>query len=206
MVLGDKNIVLYGREYIYDVLCGVKVRISPHSFYQVNRNMAEKLYQKAAEYAEPQGKNILDLYCGAGTIGLSMAKEAKSIIGVEIVEAAVKDAQINAAENQITNARFICGDAAVAAKQLKQENITADVVILDPPRKGCSEDLIKTVATDFAPERIVYVSCDVATLARDTAILETLGYKLQEYTPVDMFPRTAHVETVAFMIKEETEK
>ena len=201
VVLGDKNIVLYGREYIYDVLCGVKVRISPHSFYQVNRNMAEKLYQKAAEYAEPQGKNILDLYCGAGTIGLSMAKEAKSIIGVEIVEAAVEDAQINAAENQITNARFICGDAAVAAKQLKQENITADVVILDPPRKGCSEDLLKTVATDFAPERIVYVSCDVATLARDTAILETLGYKLQEYTPVDMFPRTAHVETVVQLVR-----
>lgn len=201
VVLGDKNILLYGREYIYDVLCGVRVRISPHSFYQVNHNMAERLYQKAAEYAEPHGKNILDLYCGAGTIGLSMAREAKSIIGVEIVDAAVRDAEINARENGVENARFICGDAAKAAEQLKNENISADVVILDPPRKGCEEALLKTVATDFAPERIVYVSCDVATLARDTAILESLGYKLQEYTPCDLFPRTAHCEVVSYFVQ-----
>ena len=197
VILGDKNILLYGREYIYDVLCGIKVRISPDSFYQVNHGMAEKLYKKAAEYAAADGKNILDLYCGAGTIGLSMAKGAKSVIGVEIVEAAVRDATDNATDNGIDNARFICGDAAQAAKQLKQENITADVVILDPPRKGCEEDLLETVANGFKPERIVYVSCDVATLARDTAILENLGYKLQEYTPVDMFPRTAHTECCA---------
>ena len=201
VVLGDKNILLYGRDYIYDILCGVKVRISPHSFYQVNHDMAELLYKKAAEYACPDGKNILDLYCGAGTIGLSMADKAKSIIGVEIVEAAVHDANINAQENGVTNARFICGDAAKAAEQLKYENIRTDIVILDPPRKGCEEGLLKTVATDFAPERIVYVSCDVATLARDTAILESLGYKLKEYTPVDLFPRTAHCECVALMIK-----
>lgn len=198
VVLGDKNILLYGREYIYDILCGVKVRISPHSFYQVNHDMAERLYKKAAEYAKPQGKNILDLYCGAGTIGLSMAHAAKSIIGVEIVDAAVRDANINARENGLTNARFICGDAAKAAEQLKQENISADVVILDPPRKGCDESLLYTVANDFAPERIVYVSCDVATLARDTAILESLGYKLQEYTPCDLFPRTSHCEVVSY--------
>ncbi len=197
VVLGDKNIVLYGREYIYDILCGIKVRISAHSFYQVNHDMAERLYKKAAEYAKPEGKNILDLYCGAGTIGLSMAKCAKSVIGVEIVEAAVRDANINAKENGITNAEFICGDAARAAEQLKKENIFADVVIIDPPRKGCEESLLNTVANDFAPERIVYVSCDVATLARDTAILENMGYKLREYTPADLFPRTAHVETVA---------
>lgn len=202
VVLGDKNILLYGREYIYDVLCGVRVRISPHSFYQVNHDMAERLYKKAAEYAEPQDKNILDLYCGAGTIGLSMAREAKSIIGVEIVDAAVRDAEINARENGVENARFICGDAAKAAEQLKNENISADVVILDPPRKGCDEALLKTVANDFAPERIVYVSCDVATLARDTAILESLGYKLQEYTPCDLFPRTAHCETIAWFCKQ----
>lgn len=201
VVLGDKNICLYGNEYIYDILCGVKVRISPHSFYQVNHDMAERLYQKAAEYAQPENKNILDLYCGAGTIGLSMAKKAKSIIGVEVVEAAVHDAETNAKENGFLNTRFICGDAALAAKQLKQENISADVVILDPPRKGCEEVLLHTVAKDFAPERIVYVSCDVATLARDTAILENLEYKLQEYTPVDLFPRTAHCETVALFIK-----
>lgn len=201
VVLGDKNICLYGNEYIYDILCGVKVRISPHSFYQVNHDMAERLYQKAAEYAQPENKNILDLYCGAGTIGLSMAKKAKSIIGVEVVEAAVHDAETNAKENGFLNTRFICGDATLAAKQLKQENISADVVILDPPRKGCEEVLLHTVAKDFAPERIVYVSCDVATLARDTAILENLEYKLQEYTPVDLFPRTAHCETVALFIK-----
>ena len=201
VVLGDKNILLYGSEYIYDILCGVRVRISPHSFYQVNHDMAETLYKKAAEYAEPCGKNILDLYCGAGTISLSMANCAKSIIGVEIVEAAVRDANINAQENGISNARFICGDAAKAAMQLKDENIKADVVILDPPRKGCEEALLTTVAQDFAPERIVYVSCDVATLARDTAILEKMGYKLLEYTPVDLFPRTAHVETVALFVR-----
>lgn len=201
VVLGQKNVLLSGREYIYDVLCGVKVRISPHSFYQVNHDMAQLLYKKAAEYANPDGKNVLDLYCGAGTIGLSMANVARSIIGVEIVDAAVKDANINAKENNITNARFICGDAAKAAEQLKNENISADVVILDPPRKGCEEALLKTVANDFAPERIVYVSCDVATLARDTAILEKTGYILKEYTPVDLFPRTAHVETVALFEK-----
>lgn len=201
VVLGDKNVLLYGREYIYDILCGVKIRISPHSFYQVNHDMAELLYKKAAEYAKPVGKNVLDLYCGAGTIGLSMASEAKSIIGVEIVDAAVQDANTNARENGIKNARFICCDAAKAAEQLKREKITADVVILDPPRKGCEEALLKTVANDFVPERIVYVSCDVATLARDTAILESFGYNLQEYTPVDLFPRTAHVETVALFVK-----
>ena len=197
VVLGDENILIYGREYIYDILCGVKVRISPHSFYQVNHDMAERLYEKAVEYAQPQDKNILDLYCGAGTIGLSMAHEAKSIIGVEIVEAAVRDAEVNAHENGIDNARFICGDAARAAEQLKHENISADVVILDPPRKGCEDALLKTVANDFSPETIVYVSCDVATLARDTEILETLGYSLIEYTPVDLFPRTPHCEVVS---------
>lgn len=202
VVLGDKNILLYGREHIYDLLCGVKVRISPHSFYQVNHDMAEMLYKKAAEYAKPQGKNVLDLYCGAGTIGLSMANTAKSIIGVEIVEAAVRDANINAKENGVNNARFICGDAARAAEQLKNEGTTADIVILDPPRKGCEAALLYTVANDFAPERIVYVSCDVATLARDTAILETMGYTLVEYTPVDLFPRTAHVETVALFVRQ----
>ncbi len=201
VVLGDKNICIFGKEYIHDILCGVKVRISPHSFYQVNHDMAECLYKKAAQYTEPKGKNILDLYCGAGTIGLSMAREAKSIIGVEIVDAAVRDANINAKENGIHNARFICGDATTAAEQLKKESIIADVVILDPPRKGCDEQLLKTVAQDFAPERIVYVSCDVATLARDTWVLENMGYKLQEYTPVDLFPRTAHVETVALLVR-----
>lgn len=201
VVLGEENIFLFGREFIYDILCGVHVRISPNSFYQVNHDMAELLYKKAKQYAEPSGKNILDLYCGAGTIGLSMADSAKSIIGVEIVPDAVKDAEINAKENNISNARFICGDAAKAAEQLKLENIAPDAVILDPPRKGCENTLLKTVAVDFAPETIVYISCDVATLARDTAILEGYGYKLQEYTPVDLFPRTNHVECASKFVR-----
>lgn len=201
VVLGDKNVFIFGREYITDILCGVHVRISPHSFYQVNHDMAELLYKKAEQYAEPSGKNVLDLYCGAGTIGLSMADKAKSIIGVEIVPDAVNDAEINARENGILNARFICGDAALAAERLKLENVSADVVILDPPRKGCENSLLKTVAVDFAPGTIVYVSCDVATLARDTAVLEGYGYKLQEYTPVDLFPRTNHVECASKFIR-----
>lgn len=201
VILGEKNILLYGKEYIEDILCDVKVRISPLSFYQVNRDMAEVLYNKAAEYAEPENKNILDLYCGAGTIGLSMAKRAKHIIGVEIIPDAIRDAKINAKENNIDNAEFICSDAAKAAIDLKKRNIKPDVVLVDPPRKGCEEALLNTVAKDFSPERIVYVSCDPATLSRDAKILETLGYSLQEYTPVDLFPRTSHVETTALFLQ-----
>lgn len=201
VVLGDKNILLYGRDYIYDILCGVKVRLSAAAFYQVNHEMAQLLYERVAQYAKPDSKNILDLYCGAGTIGLSMAKRAKSIMGVEIVEAAVADAKENARENGIKNARFICADAALAAENLRREGYKADVVILDPPRKGCEQKLLETVAFAFAPKRIVYVSCSPATLARDTAYLTENGYKLLEYTPVDLFPRTAHVETVALFVK-----
>ena len=201
VILGDKCTVLYGEAYITDILCDVKVRISPLSFYQVNRDMAEVLYRKAAEYADAQGKDILDLYCGAGTIGLSMANSAKSIIGVEIVPQAIEDAKINAKQNGIENARFICADAAAAAVMLAQEGIEPKVVIVDPPRKGCSAELLSVIANDFAPERIVYVSCDPATLARDAANLREYGYELQEYTPVDLFPRTSHVETVAYFIK-----
>ncbi len=206
VILGDSCKVLYGDETITDILSGIKVRLSPLSFYQVNRDMAEVLYKKTAEYAEPQDKNILDLYCGAGTIGLSMAKKAKSVIGVEIVPEAIKDAEFNAKANKIENARFICGDAAAAAGQLAKEKITPDVVIVDPPRKGCDAELLKTVTNDFNPERVVYVSCDPATLARDTAVLEEFGYKLQEYTAVDLFPRTSHVETVALFTNSNKDK
>ena len=163
--------------------------------------MAEKLYKKAAEYAKPNNKNILDLYCGAGTIGLSMAREAKSIIGVEIIPEAVKDAEFNAELNGIENARFICADAARAAEELAKENIKADVVIVDPPRKGCSADLIDTIANKFSPKRVVYVSCDPATLARDIKIFGDIGYKLIEYTPCDLFPRTSHCECCALLSK-----
>ena len=199
VILGDKCKVLYGGEYITDVLCGVKVRLSPLSFYQVNRTAAEKLYKKAAEYAKPEGRLVLDLYCGAGTIGLSMAKQAKRIIGAEIVPEAVEDAKYNARLNGIQNAEFICADAAKAAALLRDRGLKPDVVIIDPPRKGCSKELIDTVAEDFSPERVVYVSCDPATLARDIKLFRELGYTLKEYTPVDMFPRTAHVETVCLL-------
>ncbi len=202
VILGKECEVLYGENYITDILCGVKVRISPLSFYQVNRDMAECLYEKAAEYAECENKNVLDLYCGAGTIGLSMAKRAKSIVGVEIIPEAVEDAKFNAKNNGIENARFICADAAKAAEILKAEGYKPDVVIVDPPRKGCDEALLETIANGFSPERVVYVSCDSATLARDAKFLEEKGYKLIEYTPVDLFPRTAHCETIAYFISE----
>ena len=201
VILGKECVTLYGESYINDILCGVKVRISALSFYQVNHDMTEILYKQAVRYAQPEKKNILDLYCGAGTIGLSMAKQAQSIIGVEIIPEAILDAKQNALNNNIENARFICADAAQAAKQLSKENIHPDVVILDPPRKGCEESLLKTVAEKFSPQRIVYVSCDPATLARDCAVLKKFDYKLKEYTPVDLFPRTGHVETVSLFLK-----
>ena len=206
VILGDKCITLYGEDYITDILCGVKVRLSALSFYQVNRTMAEKLYEKACEYAAPENKNVLDLYCGAGTIGLSMAKYAQSIIGVEIIPEAVEDAKFNAKQNKISNARFICSDATKAAEQLSKENIKADVVIVDPPRKGLTAELIETISTNFGPERVVYVSCDPATFARDIKIFDSFGYKITEYTPADLFPRTAHVETVALLQRSYYEK
>ena len=202
VILSTKIKVLYGDGYIYDELSGVKIRLSPLSFYQVNHTMAEKLYKKAEEYAKPENKRVLDLYCGAGTIGLSLYKKAKEIIGVEIIPEAVKDAEYNAEINNINNARFICADAANAAKTLKNEGIKPDVVIVDPPRKGCSEDLLDTIAKDFSPERIVYVSCDPATLARDVNLLSQKGYILKEYTPFDLFPSTSHVETAALFLRD----
>lgn len=206
VVLGKENICIYGDGFINDTLSGVDVRLSPNSFYQVNRGMAERLYGIAKRYAEPKGKTVLDLYCGAGTIGLSMADEAKWIIGVEIVPDAVEDAKRNAETHGIANAEFICGDAKAAAERLRERKIKPDVVIVDPPRKGCEKELLCIIAQDFSPEKIVYVSCDPATLARDTAILTKLGYNLIEYTPVDLFPRTAHVETVALLSRQKVDE
>ncbi len=199
VVLGKKSRTLYGDGFITDILCSLKFKISPQSFYQVNRKGAELLYSKAAEYADLKGNEVLlDLYCGTGTIGLSMAHKAKSLIGVEIVPKAVEDAKENAKENGIKNARFICGDAAQAAETLKAEGLAPDVIIIDPPRKGCDKSLIKTIS-DMNPERVVYVSCDPATLARDLAVFAELGFIAREATPVDMFPRTAHVECVTWL-------
>ena len=201
VILGKKNTVLYGDGTIEDILCGKRFRISPLSFYQVNHDQAQRLYEKAAEFAiTPQTETVIDLYCGAGTIGLSLADKVKNVIGVEIVPEAIEDAKINAKLNGITNAEFICGDASLAAKELDERGIQPDTVIVDPPRKGCDEALLHTIA-DMAPERIVYVSCDPGTLARDLAILENLGYKALEVCPYDMFPRTVHVETVVQLVR-----
>ena len=202
VILGKECRAIYGDGYITDILCGVKVRLNALSFYQVNRKMAERLYEIAAELAECDQKTVFDLYCGAGTIGLSMAKRTKRIIGAEIIPEAVVDAEFNAAANGIDNAEFICADAADAAKKLAKKGIKPDVVIVDPPRKGLEDELPEFIATEFMPERIVYVSCDPATLARDAAKFEASGYKVKKIVPVDLFPRTHHVETVCLMVKE----
>jgi 23S rRNA (uracil1939-C5)-methyltransferase len=169
------------------------------SFYQVNRNQAETLYGIAKNYANLNGDEVLlDLYCGTGTIGLSMADKCKSLIGVEIVEDAIKDAVENAKLNNIDNARFICSDASETATKLQQEGVKPDVIIIDPPRKGCDSNLIDTIAK-FDPQRIVYVSCDSETLARDLKQFAEHNYSVKEITPVDLFSRTPHVECVALM-------
>lgn len=196
VILGSKNRVAYGDGFITDELCGLKFKISPFSFWQVNRRQAEKLYNKVKEYAGLSGgEALLDLYCGTGTIGLTMAKDCKTLIGVEIIEDAVRDAEQNAALNKIENARFICADAPEAAQKLKKEGVSPNVVVLDPPRKGCGEELVNTVA-EMSPDRVVYVSCDPATLARDLKFFAERGYRAVEVTPCDMFSRTAHVESV----------
>jgi len=197
VIVGKEFRTIYGNDYIKDILCGLEFRISPQSFYQVNRTQAERLYNIAGKYAELKSTDVLmDLYCGTGTIGLSLAKNCRELIGVEIVPEAIVNAKENARRNNISNARFICADAAKAAENLKREGINPDVVIIDPPRKGCDSALIHTIS-DMNPKRVVYVSCDPATLARDLKIFNEIGYKTQEVTPVDMFPRTAHVESVA---------
>ena len=199
VILGRKNRVAYGNGVISDMLCGLRFKISPFSFWQVNRSQAERLYEKAREYADLKGDEVLlDLYCGTGTIGLSMARDCGKLIGVEIIEDAVRDAEENAAINGVENARFICADASEAAEQLRNEGVRPDVVILDPPRKGCGEALVKTIR-GMAPHRVVYVSCDPATLARDLKYFDENGYQTEEVTPCDMFPRTAHVETVVLL-------
>ena len=201
VILGEKCVTLFGSDYITDILCGVKIRLSPLSFYQVNHTMAEKLYKKVAEYGRVEGKTVLDLYCGAGTIGLSLANKAKKVVGVEIIPEAIRDAKFNAQNNGIQNAEFYCMDATEFAEKSAKENLTADVIVVDPPRKGITEELINTIANKFKPDRVVYVSCDVATLARDIKIFGEKGYNLVEYTPADLFPRTSHCETVALLVK-----
>lgn len=195
-ILGDTFHTLYGPGYIEDTLCGLTFRLSPRSFYQVNHHQAQRLYQAAIELAKiSKTDTVLDLYCGVGTITLAMAAAAGQVIGVEVIPQAVEDAKANAQRNGITNAQFFCGDAGQAALKLEQEGVRPDVVVVDPPRKGLNADTIEALSR-MAPKRIVYVSCDPATLARDVALLKERGYTLQTALAADLFPRCAHVETV----------
>ncbi len=204
-VLGDEFITLYGPGYIEDTLCGLNFRLSPRSFYQVNHHQAQRLYEAAISQAEiTKNDLVLDLYCGVGTITLAMAKAAGKVIGVEVIEAAVQDAKDNAKRNGIENAEFFCGDAGKAALELEAKGIIPDVVVVDPPRKGLNADAIEAMAK-MSPRRIVYVSCDPATLARDVALLKEKGYCLKNAMAADLFPRCAHVESVVLLVRTDLE-
>ena len=200
-VLGDEFITLYGPGYIEDTLCGLSFRLSPRSFYQVNHHQAQRLYEAAIAQAEITKEDlVLDLYCGVGTITLAMAKAAGKVIGVEVVEAAVQDAKDNATRNGMDNAEFFCGDAVKAALELEAKGIKPDVIVVDPPRKGLNADTIEALHR-MSPRRIVYVSCDPATLARDVALLKERGYRLKNAMAADLFPSCAHVESIVCLIK-----
>lgn len=206
VILGKESKTLWGDDYISDELLGKKFVISPNSFYQVNHAQCEKLYSKARDYANLGGDEVLlDLYCGVGTIGLTMADSVKQLVGIEIIPQAIENAKINAKLNNIDNAKFICADAPKGAEILKSEGIKPDVIILDPPRKGCAPSLFDTVC-QMNPKRIVYVSCDSSTLARDLKILEEKGYKTKKVSAVDMFPRTPHIEAVCLLERENNRK
>ena len=195
-ILGDEFITLHGPGYIEDTLCGLNFRLSARSFYQVNHHQAQRLYEAAISQAEiTREDTVLDLYCGVGTITLCMAKAAGRVIGVEVIPQAVEDAKENAKRNGIENAEFFCGDAGQAALDLEAKGIKADVVVVDPPRKGLNADAIEALAR-FNPRRIVYVSCDPATLARDVALLKEKGYQVKNALAADLFPRCAHVESI----------
>ena len=198
-VLDGDFYTLWGRDGITDSLCGVSFDISPRAFFQINPPQAEKLYEKALEYADvDKTDTVLDLYCGAGTISLCLAKKTGKVIGAEIVPQAIENAKENAAANGITNAEFICADAGRAAQEFLRRGEAPKVIVVDPPRKGMDAGTVKTVCSMNA-ERIVYVSCNPSTLARDIVLFNENGYVLRKATAVDMFPRTSHVETVVLM-------
>ncbi len=204
VILGDRYRTLWGQDYLEEVLCGMTFRLSVPSFFQINLAQTEKLYAKAVEFASLTGtETVLDLYCGIGTISLAMARQAGQVIGAEIVPQAVEDAKDNCRRNGVENARFLCGDAGQVAFQLAQEGIRPQVVCVDPPRKGLGPE-VPAILASMNPDRIVYVSCDPATLARDVKRLEELGYHAEAAQAVDLFPRTAHVETVVLLSKQDT--
>lgn len=201
-VLSGKFRTLWGCADVTDTLCGFQFVLAPQAFYQINPPQAERLYALAVELAVPEhAGTVLDLYCGAGTISLCLSRRADRVIGAEIVPQAIENAKENAARNGVNNTEFICGDAGEAAEELKRRDVTPDAVVVDPPRKGMSEDAVRAVAA-MAPRRIAYVSCDCATLARDLKLFAALGYRTVSATPVDMFPRTSHVECVAALVRD----
>ena len=204
VILGEESVTLYGPGCIEDTLCGVPVRLGPLSFYQVNTLAAERLYGVAAEYAQLEPDDVLlDLYCGMGTIGLSMADHCRELIGVEIIPEAIDSAKANAArmgDAVAAKSRFFCADAGEAAARLAAEGLRPDVIMLDPPRKGCDETTLSAVV-QMSPRRVVYVSCNPSTAARDAAWLGQHGYRAEKVQPVDLFPRTKHVETVCLLSK-----
>lgn len=204
MVLGERNVVLYGKGYIEDELCGCRFRISPNSFYQVNPIQTEKLYQKGIELAGLTGKErVIDAYCGIGTIGLIAAPHAGEVIGVELNRDAVRDAVGNAKRNGIKNTRFYQGDAGKFMVAMAEEGEKADVVFMDPPRSGSDEEFMNSVVT-MQPEKIVYISCNPETQVRDMKYLTKKGYRVERICPVDMFPFTCHVETVVGLQRKDT--
>ena len=199
VILGDAYRTLWGRDWLEEELCGLTFRLSVPSFFQINRDQTERLYQLALEFAGLTGEEtVLDLYCGIGTITLCLAKRAGRVIGAEIVPAAIRDAKENAARNHIENAEFFCGDAAETAARLEAEGLRPDVITVDPPRKGLAPEVIGSIAA-MGPERVVYVSCDPATLGRDVKRFGELGYRAVRACAVDMFPATRHVESVVLL-------
>ena len=200
-VLGDKNKPLYGEGYIEDVLCGLKFRISPNSFYQVNSAQTQVLYKKAIQAAALTGKEtVIDAYCGIGTIGMAMASKAGKVLGIELNKDAVKDAKANAKRNRIENIRFAAADATEYMTQMSEKHEKVDVVVMDPPRSGSTEEFIQAVGK-LSPHRVIYVSCNPETLGRDLGWFKKQGYQALEAWPVDMFGWTEHVETVVLMSK-----
>lgn len=201
MVLGERNKPLYGEGYIEDVLCGLRFRISPNSFYQVNSAQTQVLYKKAIQAAGLTGKEtVVDAYCGIGTIGMAMASKAGKVLGIELNRDAVKDAKANAKRNNLNNIHFVAADATEYLTSMAQEGAKADVVVMDPPRSGSTEEFIQAVA-QLAPERVVYVSCNPETLGRDLESFKKVKYRAVEAWPVDMFGWTNHVETVCLLSK-----
>lgn len=222
VILGSKDICLYGDGKISDCMCGMKLEISPHAFYQVNTPAAETVYSVAKDYAHlSEDETLLDLYCGIGTVGLSMADKIKKLVGVEVIEQAIVNARKNAELNGVASkAEFVCGDAGEISRAICKEsedsaskpsvhginiNDKIDVVVVDPPRKGCDKTTLDAIL-DMSPERVVYISCNHATAARDAKYLCEQGYSLVRYRPCDMFPRTAHVETVVLLSKLNTKQ